>query len=279
MKHAIIPDVHQELTKLGHMLRAIEAKGIKSKIFLGDWFDAHKCEHDHIETAKFLRDLIETEPFATFLWGNHDFPYWFSPKVFRCPGFTYSRSIEIKNYLQARHWNVFKLAHKVGKYWCSHAGMHQFMLHPIRGLSDEHIQFKCSEALGDARNNNRHPWLSWGEDRGGEEQKYGGIIWLDFNRSFVPIDNLNQIVGHSIAWKPRHIWTSTSDNWCIDTKLDDFLVVDDETNTVELFNTFGLPISINDPKQVAGREFKTGMDKLFIRESSREPRPTVKLFS
>lgn len=276
MKTAIIPDVHQELIKVQHILRAINALGVTKKVFLGDWFDSFTSIHDHAETAEFLRDLIETDPECTFIFGNHDLPYAFNPKVCPCPGFNWNNKIDIQRYLQQRHWNKFVLATKVGSYWCSHAGMHPSLSHPVYGLSDENIIHKCREALLDTNHNNNNPWMSWGEDRGGDLQQYGGIVWLDFNKSFVPIDGMNQIIGHSVAWKPRHIWTDTSDNWCIDTKLDHFLIIDDETNEVKLYSTYGIEIDVNNERYVAGRKYVDGFDKLFLKNSANDLTPTVK---
>jgi hypothetical protein len=276
MLHAIIPDVHQDIDKLLKIHSALRGMGVIHKVYVGDWFDTwDKSARNHVETAEFLRNEIEGT-YDTFILGNHDIPYAFSPTVFPCPGFTWDRRIEIRNYLFPRHWESFEIGKKIGSYWITHAGMHESLMHPVYGFSDDFIIRSLSDAKWALQCNQTHPWLNWGEDRGGDQQRYGGVNWLDFNKSFLPISGLNQIFGHSIAWKPRHIWTPDSQNYCIDTKLDDFIVLDDETDKVHLFHYSGIEYSATNKNHCASKEYKEPMDKLFIINSSKDYRSTPK---
>lgn len=249
MKVAIIPDIHQDLTRLGIILRNLKSMGITKKVFLGDWFDTFDQDaNTHLETAAFLSNILN-DPDCVFIIGNHDVPYAFNPSIFPCPGYTDQNKAYIKSILDIRHWSKFKLAHKVGSYWCSHAGMHPTLFRPI-GLDDseldDYITKELEYAFNCAWNNCDTPWMKWGKDRGGRTyQSFGGITWLHFS-SFEPIDNVNQIFGHTNAYKPRHIYSPKSDNWCIDTKLNYFLVVDDEAvEPPKLFHFTGKEVSPN----------------------------------
>lgn len=276
MKTAIISDVHQNLDKLQIILKAIKRLGIQNKVFLGDWFDCFDVRATHTETANFLRDLIETDPFSKFILGNHDVPYAFNPKIFPCPGFSYERRIDIGNYLQRKHWSEFKLYVKVGNFYCSHAGFSPKFVNPIFGLSDEYIQFQTQKALDDAFSGLKTSWLGWGPGRGGSEI-VSGITWLDFNSEFEIIENFNQIVGHTIAWKVRHFWDETSQNYCMDTNLDHFLVVDDETNEVQIYSTHGISISTNDSRQVSSVKYEDRTSKSKCLFQAKEPTNTPKI--
>lgn len=69
------------------------------------------------------------------------------------------------------------------------------------------------------------PWLRAGWARGGD-CPVGGLTWLDWNREFVPIPGLNQIVGHTRRdGEVRHRSTPESDNWCIDSGMQQAVLV------------------------------------------------------
>ena len=62
----------------------------------------------------------------------------------------------------------------------------------------EIIDYGCAEALRSLRNGRRHFLCGWGADRGGIEQKLGGITWMDW-ACLQPVPGLNQLVGHTFT--------------------------------------------------------------------------------
>jgi hypothetical protein len=57
-------------------------------------------------------------------------------------------------------------------------------------------------------------FLAWGRGRGGPA-RIGGLVWLDWNTEFTPIEGLNQIVGHSSGSEVRVKRGVNSINYCI----------------------------------------------------------------
>ena len=84
----------------------------------------------------------------------------------------------------------------------------------------------AKEAISTLKDEQRvTPWLQAGRGRGGTG-RVGGLDWLDWSSEFVPIEGLNQIVGHSSRPDVRTKTAANSYNICIDTHLNHVILMD-----------------------------------------------------
>jgi hypothetical protein len=95
----------------------------------------------------------------------------------------------------------------------THAGFHPGL---INAPTVKKILIRCEKAIGSAERRIVDPILGAGKDRGGP-QEFGGPLWLDFG-SFVPIPQINQLVGHTPGRRARESNTANSRNYCIDVR-------------------------------------------------------------
>lgn len=89
-----------------------------------------------------------------------------------------------------------------------------------------------SQAL---KNGTFHPFMRQGSRVG--ETCHGGPQWLDWSE-LEPIKGINQIVGHSIVKSPEIKKTNDSLNYCLDTNLNHFFILNKHHNKeLEAFTT------------------------------------------
>ena len=226
----IVPDVHEQVVKLKSILH--HYKDVDWVVFLGDFMDTWNglTWQTHM-MVKWLAENVRN-PKYVFLWGNHDLGYAFP--FYDCPGFDKNKLEIVQKHLNDNdHWKRFKLIHWIGtpasdeergnvpsnEWLVSHAGIHPSMLNPILGLDKRSIEDLADEAMYKLRYVNMvSSWLTCGRGRGGNAC-VGGVVWLDWNREFVPIPGLNQLVGHSFREDVRVKKAHDSLNWCVDTAL------------------------------------------------------------
>jgi Calcineurin-like phosphoesterase len=235
----IIPDVHEQLVKLKSILRRY--KNVEWVLFLGDFMDTFDgLTWQTWAMVKWLAENINN-PKYIFLWGNHDLGYAF-PKAFECSGFDPNKLKIVQDHLDDRHWKKFKLIHWLGPFgnldpgnsktpqeWmCSHAGIHPRLLNPILGPDKAWLQEKAEDAICKLRYGGAiSDYLAWGRGRGGNAS-IGGLVWLDWNTEFTPVEGLNQIVGHSFGTEVRIKQGVDSYNYCIDTHLNHVIEVKED---------------------------------------------------
>ena len=251
----IIPDVHEQIEKVKKLLEKYPDLWV---VFLGDWFDSFANHglptYNTFETCRWLRENI-LNPLYTFLWGNHDLHYAFPINAMCCSGWNGQKLSIIRNHLgdTKEGWKKFKLFHWIGEpanndergnvenkeYLCTHAGLHPYLLNPVLGFGKKCLAEMEEEALYKLRYEQQVvPLLLCGRGRGGPG-RVGGVVWLDWDQEFTPIEGLNQIVGHTpgdaVRTKVvREEGKVVSFNYAIDTHLKYvILVYEDDTFKIE----------------------------------------------
>ena len=248
-KGLIVPDTHEKVPKLKRILEKY-GTDVDWVLFLSDFMDSFAGLTKYTyEMCKWLADNI-ANPKYHFVWGNHDIHYAFPWGALRCSGYTSEKHQVVNHYLTQEHWKKFRLLHWImgpsidhhgqhdyvlwaegqpfsgSREWMvSHAGLHPTLLHPMHGFDKDALAEMERMVLSDLQFGVIAPWLEAGQGRGGPA-RVGGIDWLDWNTEFVPIDGLNQIVGHTHGLIPRIKQTEKSMNICIDSNLNHVLLVD-----------------------------------------------------
>jgi hypothetical protein len=228
-KILIFSDPHQDVEKL---IKIIGHEAADINICLGDWFDSHfyDLDTDYKCTAIELRDNFLTKPNNLTLFGNHDLHYFFDNRYTICSGYT-RRNHDLINealgsdkvdVINKFHWFLF-----VDEYLCSHAGLSNVFLPSIVKDNEdiyEYLTHQVNDANIKIRTNQSHWLYGAGRARGGPEKK-GGLVWLDFDREFAPIEGLSQIVGHTYRKTGRVTEWRNTNNYCIDTNLNEWVTI------------------------------------------------------
>ena len=211
MSTLIIPDIHHHIENAEYWLRT---QRFDRAVFLGDYFDGiGDNANDARRTAVWLKKRMENTN-DVFLLGNHDLAYMFpKSEALNCPGFTKAKAKSIREILGPEHWARFRIAHAENGWLMSHAGFHPVW---IENPTVERILERCEQAVKKAKKRVLDPILEAGQDRGGL-QKFGGPLWMDW-KSLVPIDGINQMVGHSAGRDVRKKLGTYSKNYCLDVR-------------------------------------------------------------
>ena len=201
-----IGDIHGDLKIVEDVLEKFKDR---EKVFVGDIFDSYN--YDRLD-QRMCMDLILADVQSggsKLVLGNHELSYLYTNH--RCPG----RDDIMQTIVSAdyRH-DLFQYAknfvyYKQHRLLVTHAGLtNQIweMYQPEMGVNTE----ETLEYL------NRDPTTILyrvGYARGGHAP-YGGIFWCDWNKEFIPIPGLKQVMGHtpvsSIDWK------GGLNNWNVD---------------------------------------------------------------
>ncbi len=235
MNYLIIPDPHEEHEKLSRILAKYKPEA-EHTVFLGDWYDqwGELNLYDVKETAKIHFEALH-DPNCTVIRGNHDMPYEYKRiGGLKCSGHNPFKYETIDSIITRDDWNKSKFYTWANGWLLSHAGVHNWYLenkNPHDVLAE--LNEQCLDKLF---NGESHFLLEAGRARGGF-QKFGGITWLDFNREFQPVQNLNQIVGHTKGEiiKMKHSEALNSKNYCIDTGLNHIAIIN-ENKTVTIID-------------------------------------------
>ena len=228
-KILIFSDVHQSIETLNKIISHEKAD---INICLGDWFDSFffDSDTDYKSTAIELRETFLTKSSNITLFGNHDLHYFFDNRHTICSGYTPNKHSLINEALGKSksdvidkfHWFLF-----VDEYLCSHAGLSSHFLSPnIKNNEDiyEYLKNQVHSANINIRTNQPHWLYGAGRARGGPEKK-GGLVWLDFDREFAPIEGLKQIVGHTYRKNGKVTEWRNTKNYCIDTNLSEWVTI------------------------------------------------------
>jgi hypothetical protein len=228
-KILIFSDVHQDINKLS---KIISHESADINVCLGDWFDSFffDSDTDYKSTAIELREDFLTKPNNITLFGNHDLHYFFNNKYTYCSGYENSKRDIIKEALgkdmnkvvDSFKWFVF-----IDEYLCTHAGLSNHFLPPTIQNNEDVYEYLANQA-NDANIKTITDQLHWfygaGKARGGTEKK-GGLVWLDFDREFAPIEGLKQIVGHTYRKSGKVTEWRNTGNYCIDTDLNEWVTI------------------------------------------------------
>lgn len=214
MKTIIISDLHNRVGWIELFLSSIKFDKV---IFLGDYFDEfNDTPQDIQKSAEWLKQSLKYSN-RIHLMGTHDMWYRFPNNPYlQASGNTEQKSNVINHILTQKDWSKLKLYRYEQNFLITHAGLHKSLLGKHE-FSEDYIKFLTDDALVDIKNNKMNPLLEAGISRRGI-QPFGGITWLDWNREFEHIPNLNQIVGHTEVIIPQERHTQNSHNYNLDTR-------------------------------------------------------------
>jgi hypothetical protein len=236
MKTIIIPDVHERLDFLKAIMSFVEKDD--RIIMLGDLLDSFDNTPDLYFIENFfgyIEDNITSRHNTTMLFGNHDLPYSIydaSPRYFLVSGYKPETRHYITKTVPHEFWEKFKLyttiETKRKKYFISHAGFHRDKLASDDKATINNIDKNCKTAICNMfQTGTSHEILRAGYARCGEFP-FGGLVWLDWNKEFSPIANINQIVGHTSNRSFRAKCTSNSENYCVDAMQSGYITINDD---------------------------------------------------
>lgn len=194
MKTIIISDIHNRVFWIEEFLNKTPHDKV---IFLGDYFDNFfDTDADAEETAKWLKQSLKFSN-RIHLMGNHDVPYrYIYHSQAYCPGFTKSKNAVINSILSKDDWNKLPFIAWEQNWLLSHAGFNPTYLK----VNPTHVSIKetidsCIKRMESNLNNGlEDELLNYGTRMG--ELCDGGITWQHWG-DFIPIENVNQIVGHT----------------------------------------------------------------------------------
>ena len=232
-----IPDVHTQYEKAQKILDNWDNPA-NEIIFLGDYFDDFNDSVEiNVQTAKWVLSKI-TDKNKTFLLANHDMSYFVAPA--RCSGWTCDKQNALDFFIKDSRTSLFqfyKLMNIAGQQTLfSHAGLHPHHLPAHFDLKnlDQFLSSQEQAAKGCMKYDDMHWFYHAGRARGGR-YSYGGLTWLDWEDEFEPIEGLSQIVGHTRNWNVRKKEAKDSVNICLDTHLNNYLTIDENTGETTIY--------------------------------------------
>lgn len=231
-KAIIVPDSHQNLGFLNAILR--KEDWFDYCVFLSDFFDTHRQIDNQLifgvkETCKWINSKLDDDRFI-WLISNHDCAYIASYKkdytktkpnsYYSCSGWTRNKAKNFNKYIDPRYFKKVELCVQLGdSLIASHAGFHYRMFQPYKSEL-QNIEELYEKWEKEKFTFHLEPWhWIWdvGRCRGGIAM-VGSPVWQDFFEEFIPLDNVQQIVGHSSSqFNPTCKKNGAKlENWCID---------------------------------------------------------------
>jgi hypothetical protein len=225
-KILIISDIHNNVDKLD---KIIKAESADINLVLGDWFDSFEYDetHHYAKTAEYLMGYLSS-PNNHTLFGNHDLHYLYYNSYLMCGGYEQRKQSAINQVFGENRLSIckkFDWFAWVDGYLCTHAGLFPDFIDPTAKDSSDINLFLIKErerANVKLISGDDHWFYAAGRARGGHWNK-GGLVWLDFDREFAPIKGLNQIVGHTPRRDSKIAKYAKTENYCIDTHLNQWL--------------------------------------------------------
>lgn len=243
-KKLFIGDIHGRIDALKKAANLAQELGA-TLISVGDIFDSYdQSIENQFECFRLLLDL-RTEDKAVILPGNHDLAYVF-PRIHSCSG---NKAITMAKMSETYNGRTYKFWLENLPYWIwidpygemkdpllvTHAGLTDSCFRSISPY-EENLYIKNIPNLILSEEKYYGPdapiYANIGYARGGNNNT-GGIFWCDFNNEFEPIDNLNQVFGHTRAKNSPGIRErknlNSGTNFCIDCLdlEDNFLLLDE----------------------------------------------------
>lgn len=249
VKTLVWSDIHNRIDILSsHLDKNFDS--YDEVVFLGDWFDSFNEKSSQTEaSASYLKELLKFDK-CIFLFGNHDIHYAQPALISLSPGFSHEKLDLIDKILDKDEWNNFRMFYKTQVFYCSHAGLSEEIFGSKLDEGDLDKLFKLE--LANYRNNNPSRYI-------GDLSKFSkGVLWCRYN-DFKPINNYNQIFGHTILDNPKTKYIRTkgdgkleyrnqklneyrknppkmnkisSQNWCIDTNNRHYIIIEDSVISV-----------------------------------------------
>ena len=223
----IIPDIHLKTDRADFILRK---EPHDHATFLGDYFDDFgDTPADNSKTALWLKSHLD-DLNKTFLLGNHDLHYRVVNNKTVCSGFSVPKFKAINTVLHPNDWNLLHVCSYVQGFFLTHAGVHPCLFSKdVKSLAE-----LITEGYQDTIHDVFSPYFAAGRSRGGSAE-YGGITWLDY-REFTPIKGFSQIFGHTPSLEVRRIVGGSSDNYCLDTHMKHYAVIQDGVVSIKETN-------------------------------------------
>lgn len=236
----MIPDIHDRIDWIEPFLKVNDYDEV---VFTGDYFDSYTgTVIEARATAHWLRHSLH-QPKRVHLFGNHDIGYAFQQvdkyhrrklAWLKCSGNTDKKLKEIRKIIpsESEAWRKLKLLHITQRFHLSHAGLSEFhFAHPVFGYSK--VEERCEVALDKLRQGFYDQIIDAGLARSGNLVT-GGILWQDWTEEFVPIEGINQIVGHTKdecrCVRDNHFYERAYAKWlnyCIDTDSRHVAIIED----------------------------------------------------
>lgn len=257
----VIADIHNKVEKAENIIEELEKdEDISSIVLLGDYFDDFNDSPAIAKkTAMWLKNSL-CKPKRIHLLGNHDLPYFYPwNQHIGCPGWEIEKQIQISKVLNKEDVKKFKSHHliqpeqsskpNINATLLSHAGITVSSLYGVLNPTDtkdkgrlhflndiptqEHLakfETDAQQWLKLLEMGEFHPLMAQGTRVG--QNYHGGPQWLDWS-NFEPIANINQIVGHTIVKTPETKAHSNSKNYCVDTNLNHFFLLNTNSGILE----------------------------------------------
>lgn len=228
-KIVLVSDIHHEYKMFKKIWRH---ESPDYMVCLGDWFDSKvRFDDEHVvKTAEKLKMFMAESKNNISLFGNHDLHYFSDNLSTYCSGYSPHRKKIIREILgndfenikNRFQWHIF-----VDDYLCTHAGLHPAFVPDetkTHEQMDDWLKKEGADATKALFKNKDHWFYRAGYARGGE-MPFGGVVWLDYDDEFQPIEGINQIFGHTHR-RTKQIGINRS-NYCIDTGLHQYIVICD----------------------------------------------------
>jgi hypothetical protein len=232
MKTLIIPDVHEKMYELQNIIE--KYPDVERRIFLGDYFDSfeynQKYEH-HEKFCYYLKELA-ADLKNIMLAGNHDVQYFDLTNRYGCSGYDRNKHYIITKILGSTWLDEnLKFVHAElcndKLFVFSHAGINPHFLKPYANLDVKYFENMNKDIQFKFTNNIKDPLLMAGQARWGFN-KHGGITWQDWREEFKDIEEINQVVGHTIISEPYY----NGKNLNLDSNLSHVALLDKTTGEI-----------------------------------------------
>ena len=199
----VIPDVHHRF-EWAEAVIANEGADCSSIIFTGDYLDDFgDTPQDTYRTSKWLKKSL-TDKRRIHLLGNHDVAYFgCGYQTANWSGWSEHKQEVFSQIFPPESFTdlPFSLAVQAGPWILSHAGFSGGKNSPLVGHPPHALLHWAQQARQNLQYHMQQRGsvpmlLTCGYVRGGNSS-IGGLLWCDFDREFVPLPGLHQIVGHT----------------------------------------------------------------------------------
>jgi len=213
-------DLHTKISILNQIQALDEQEHYDQIVFLGDYVDEwHSMPQDSYNILKALIDWKKLNPLKIILLlGNHDFSEWM-PSDFECSGYNPITHMIVKNLFDDNE-NLFRVAHEVRGFLCSHAGLTNGWVKDLSLMESCFAGTKAEECdanlavffKGRNQYEKSHQVFmalgTAGPARGGWHNP--SPIWADYTELIKdPLSKTDQIVGHTPVRKlTKHIFNN-----------------------------------------------------------------------
>lgn len=192
MTTLIISDIHEHILPTEELINKVNPDKV---VVAGDTLDQFGSNiHTWLVTRTWLKKCLD-DPKYTFLWGNHDLPYFKLSRYTYCPGYSEDKSNWLDEVIEYEDWLKFKWYTWVGDFLVTHAGLTAPMFKFKAELADKFMRVQSKLAWAALKNHEDHWFYHSDYIRGGDYQ-YGGIVWSDAS-NYIPTEGLKQIFGHT----------------------------------------------------------------------------------